>query len=134
MIPGWTLPESPFHAGERAIHDHLGIRAALETRVRRAGIRNYLLEQHRSFFKELPFIPMGSLDKSGQSWVTLRVGQPGFITSPDPHTLRIAAAALPYDPPGLIEIGDFVRSEEHTSELQSLMRISYAVFCLKTKK
>src|SRR3546814_1783980 len=27
-----------------------------------------------------------------------------------------------------------VRSEEHTSELQSLMRISYAVFCLKTKQ
>src|SRR3546814_1825695 len=27
----------------------------------------------------------------------------------------------------------FVRSEEHTSELQSLMRISYAVFCLKNK-
>src|SRR3546814_4461529 len=27
-----------------------------------------------------------------------------------------------------------MRSEEHTSELQSLMRISYAVFCLKTKK
>src|SRR3546814_8762258 len=31
-------------------------------------------------------------------------------------------------PPGL------ARSEEHTSELQSLMRISYAVFCLKKKK
>src|SRR3546814_7383292 len=29
---------------------------------------------------------------------------------------------------------DKARSEEHTSELQSLMRISYAVFCLKTKK
>src|SRR3546814_5504509 len=29
---------------------------------------------------------------------------------------------------------DTVRSEEHTSELQSLMRISYAVFCLKKKK
>src|SRR3546814_8845703 len=28
---------------------------------------------------------------------------------------------------------DMVRSEEHTSELQSLMRISYAVFCLKQK-
>src|SRR3546814_5901775 len=27
-----------------------------------------------------------------------------------------------------------IRSEEHTSELQSLMRISYAVFCLKTQK
>src|SRR3546814_6401569 len=30
--------------------------------------------------------------------------------------------------------GDADRSEEHTSELQSLMRISYAVFCLKKKK
>src|SRR3546814_8356855 len=30
--------------------------------------------------------------------------------------------------------GDTNRSEEHTSELQSLMRISYAVFCLKKKK
>src|SRR3546814_3975351 len=29
---------------------------------------------------------------------------------------------------------DELRSEEHTSELQSLMRISYAVFCLKKKK
>src|SRR3546814_1242223 len=29
---------------------------------------------------------------------------------------------------------DTARSEEHTSELQSLMRISYAVFCLKKKK
>src|SRR3546814_9827769 len=32
---------------------------------------------------------------------------------------------------GVIVVG---RSEEHTSELQSLMRISYAVFCLKKKK
>src|SRR3546814_1543767 len=31
-------------------------------------------------------------------------------------------------------LDDLVRSEEHTSELQSLMRISYAVFCLKNKK
>src|SRR3546814_7066365 len=30
-------------------------------------------------------------------------------------------------------VGRIVRSEEHTSELQSLMRISYAVFCLKKK-
>src|SRR3546814_59653 len=39
--------------------------------------------------------------------------------------------------PALFEAGDVLvfphRSEEHTSELQSLMRISYAVFCLKTK-
>src|SRR3546814_7245240 len=35
---------------------------------------------------------------------------------------------------GLDYFRDFSRSEEHTSELQSLMRISYAVFCLKKKK
>src|SRR3546814_5888233 len=34
---------------------------------------------------------------------------------------------------GLVAANDFGRSEEHTSELQSLMRISYAVFCLKKK-
>src|SRR3546814_10204956 len=33
----------------------------------------------------------------------------------------------------LVEMCDNLRSEEHTSELQSLMRISYAVFCLKKK-
>src|SRR3546814_3108274 len=33
-----------------------------------------------------------------------------------------------------LELGFDVGSEEHTSELQSLMRISYAVFCLKKKK
>src|SRR3546814_1370066 len=32
------------------------------------------------------------------------------------------------------EFGSGARSEEHTSELQSLMRISYAVFCLQKKK
>src|SRR3546814_6033065 len=35
---------------------------------------------------------------------------------------------------GAIVVGAALRSEEHTSELQSLMRISYAVFCLKKKK
>src|SRR3546814_7888930 len=34
----------------------------------------------------------------------------------------------------VLQSGFHIRSEEHTSELQSLMRISYAVFCLKKKK
>src|SRR3546814_7596546 len=37
-------------------------------------------------------------------------------------------------PQHLRRLGLAQRSEEHTSELQSLMRISYAVFCLKKKK
>src|SRR3546814_9376857 len=39
-----------------------------------------------------------------------------------------------YPPPCIIGWRFTIRSEEHTSELQSLMRISYAVFCLKKKK
>src|SRR3546814_1943408 len=57
-----------------------------------------------------------------------------------PHAWRFADGMLhPGDAPGLgVEIDEALaetfRSEEHTSELQSLMRISYAVFCLKKKK
>src|SRR3546814_11720067 len=63
------------------------------------------------------------------------------------HTLSLHGA-LPISAPLLLECGRnskykssrgrvpwlTTRSEEHTSELQSLMRISYAVFCLKKKK
>src|SRR3546814_9746531 len=45
-----------------------------------------------------------------------------------------AYGAMILAPRGAVEIGGEARSEEHTSELQSLMRISYAVFCLKKKK
>src|SRR3546814_10321545 len=50
-----------------------------------------------------------------------------------------AAATSASNGPGALSTGIVAtsacgRSEEHTSELQSLMRISYAVFCLKTKK
>src|SRR3546814_6130778 len=38
------------------------------------------------------------------------------------------------DVPTAASVIDITRSEEHTSELQSLMRTSYAVFCLKKKK
>src|SRR3546814_2597399 len=46
---------------------------------------------------------------------------------PAPETAARAVAADDLDP------DRHLRSEEHTSELQSLMRISYAVFCLKKK-
>src|SRR3546814_9786079 len=62
-----------------------------------------------------------------------------------PHSYRLSEAAQgeEFDDEFVIRTcdlsdffngGDAGRSEEHTSELQSLMRISYAVFCLKKKK
>src|SRR3546814_9699308 len=52
------------------------------------------------------------------------------------HQKTLRSAVVPKENPHLhyLDIKHFGRSEEHTSELQSLMRISYAVFCLKTKK
>src|SRR3546814_2198619 len=45
-----------------------------------------------------------------------------------------AVVAMAVGTPSVAPVDMLVRSEEHTSELQSLMRISYAVFCLKKKK
>src|SRR3546814_6915806 len=57
----------------------------------------------------------------------VRVSERGFID---------VDAQMRTNVPHIFAIGDLVgqRSEEHTSELQSLMRISYAVFCLKKKR
>src|SRR3546814_7860448 len=65
-----------------------------------------------------------------------------IIAGPDPQdqadpilalksARQSAASAPPYRRPGIILAVVLSRSEEHTSELQSLMRISYAVFCMK---
>src|SRR3546814_8660688 len=60
-----------------------------------------------------------------------------FLSAIEENEYVIAQANAPQDEKGNLT-AQFVacrqRSEEHTSELQSLMRISYAVFCLKKKK
>src|SRR3546814_3736224 len=63
----------------------------------------------------------------------------GIVTRPleaGEHRMRVAAAYPSGDLQGVVArfLRIASRSEEHTSELQSLMRISYAVFCLKKKK
>src|SRR3546814_8059648 len=50
------------------------------------------------------------------------------------HVAVVVGLRLFVEEPGRDLDFEGVRSEEHTSELQSLMRNSYAVFCLKTKK
>src|SRR3546814_8444439 len=63
------------------------------------------------------------------------IGIPGEIVRNDDQlavTAVLEAGEFHGDPSSVRPEAD--RSEEHTSELQSLMRISYAVFCLKKKK
>src|SRR3546814_1601208 len=60
-------------------------------------------------------------------------GRPSLLTD---HTYRFLESVCWARHPSTVTINSVgcTRSEEHTSELQSLMRISYAVFCLKQKK
>src|SRR3546814_1567903 len=67
-------------------------------------------------------LPLIGADEGGQAYVPA-----GFLAGFAQRRLLQAFV-------GLQVAGGLVRSEEHTSELQSLMRISYAVFCLKKKK
>src|SRR3546814_666000 len=66
--------------------------------------------------------------------------QPGMLLAIFDTTLRdpddgiVISQALVDEDGGAEKYAKYGRSEEHTSELQSLMRISYAVFCLKKKK
>src|SRR3546814_4247707 len=64
------------------------------------------------------------------------VGQTVKLTGePAPRAAKSASISPPFPPAAETWARTVVlsRSEEHTSELQSLMRISYAVFCLKKK-
>src|SRR3546814_9142130 len=79
----------------------------------------------RSTFFELPaHLP---------ATAALEHGKGGIVTfgHQDPYHYRREDLALAGKGPWRAR---HIRSEEHTSELQSLMRISYAVFCLKKKK
>ncbi|RQS22285.1 pyridoxamine 5'-phosphate oxidase [Burkholderia sp. Bp8992] len=97
VVPGWELDTAPFHAGELAVQQRAGVTEAAGAAGRR-GIRRFMPDQHRAFFEQLPFFVLGGVDAHGQPWATLRAGEPGFVTSPDARTLRIAARPLPGDP------------------------------------
>src|SRR3546814_10293917 len=60
-------------------------------------------------------------------------GSASHISAQVDEQARMGAAAMAASDSGQLSL-QALRSEEHTSELQSLMRISYAVFCLKKKK
>lgn len=91
---GLTVPEvpaapSPFHAGERKVQERLGVRD-IEAFARKV-VRPYLPEEHRAFHTALPFLVAAARDEQERPWATLLAGEEGFVTSPDPDSLVIAA-------------------------------------------
>src|SRR3546814_6609067 len=102
-------------------------KAEAEYRVLAAG-NKHLLIRTAAFF--------GAWDSYNFAWSTLNHLAGGRTVRACPNSMvsptfvpDLCHAAL-----DLLLDGETGRSEEHTSELQSLMRISYAVFCLKKKK
>ncbi|MGP4673943.1 2Fe-2S iron-sulfur cluster-binding protein [Agrobacterium salinitolerans] len=93
-----TLTKLPtWHEGETFIQETLGVKermAAVGQRV----VRDFMPDQHRDFYAQLPFIVLGSVDQAGDAWATFVEGQPGFMSSPSPVVLDIAATRDPSDP------------------------------------
>src|SRR3546814_1547012 len=91
-----------------------------------------------------PYTTLFRSDNAAHSFQTRPHLQPRRLAVPDPGQRRRDGPALLRSPPAHLCATRSAtgrhwrapgpgRSEEHTSELQSLMRISYAVFCLKIK-
>lgn len=97
MTDTLTDKPSPFHPGEVAIQASLGVAERMEQFGRRA-IRDFMPDQHREFYAQLPFIVVGAVDRQGDVWATILSGAPGFIHSPDPRTLHFAVTPDPRDP------------------------------------
>ncbi|WP_421870642.1 pyridoxamine 5'-phosphate oxidase family protein [Pararhizobium sp.] len=92
-----TEGASPWHAGEQALQRQAGVAGRMEE-VGRRVLRNHLIEQHRAFYPQLPFIVLGTVDGEGDAWATVRADTPGFLQSPDPYTLHVALGREEADP------------------------------------
>jgi predicted pyridoxine 5'-phosphate oxidase superfamily flavin-nucleotide-binding protein len=81
-----------FHTGEIAAQTRAGVASP------NAAIRDWMPDQHRTFFGLLPFLPVATAGAGGNPVATILTGPAGFIASPDPTTLHIAARPDPEDP------------------------------------
>ncbi|WP_455925845.1 FAD-binding oxidoreductase [Pseudomonas putida] len=91
------LPKSPWHAGEKMLQQ----RFLASERMDEIGprvIRDYMPDQHRAFYQQLPFMLAGAVDAENRPWATVLEGPEGFVTSPDPHHLHLAVRPHPQDP------------------------------------
>lgn len=94
-----ATPTKPavWHAGETFLQEKAGA-AERMAEVGRRVIRDYMPDQHRDFYAQLPFLVLGSVDPHDDAWATLLVGEPGFLSSPSPTVLDVAAQPDAGDP------------------------------------
>jgi predicted pyridoxine 5'-phosphate oxidase superfamily flavin-nucleotide-binding protein len=85
-----------FHEGERAVQARAGVDA--ESRRLGRGISRDIPEGAEPFLETQRLAVLAGADDAGRVWASLVTGDPGFITAPDPGTLRLAAAIPGADP------------------------------------
>lgn len=88
---------SPWHAGEKSLQEKVGVAERMEQFGQKV-IRDYMPDQHRQFYHQLPFMVAGTVDAQGRPWATLLEGPEGFVTSPEPRQLVISATPAADDP------------------------------------
>src|SRR3546814_4749933 len=134
------------------------ILAVMSAPISSVSAQDYQNYPERPVTVIVPYPPGGSSDNTARPYaqhlseffgeqfvIENRGGAGGTIgadvaaqAKPDGYTLFLTPTAVLTIKPNVVETLAYTpledRSEEHTSELQSLMRISYAVFCLKKKK
>ena len=88
---------SPWHAGEKTLQDIYNVAERMEV-IGQKVIRDYMPDQHREFYQQLPFMVVGAVDAQQRPWATLLEGPEGFVTSPDPQQLLLAVQPDAQDP------------------------------------
>ena len=86
-----------WHEGEKFMQAKLGVVERMDI-VGRRVMRDFMPDQHRDFYAQLPFIVLGSVDAEGDAWATFLEGRPGFISSPTRTALELAVRPHPADP------------------------------------
>lgn len=87
---------SPFHAGELAVQERMGVREQIAPWAQKV-VRPFMPEQHREFYRQLPFAVVAARDAHDRPWVTLLADKPGFIEAPNATTLLFKGGVLPGD-------------------------------------
>lgn len=81
------------------MQERVGVRERME-QVGPRFIRDFMPDQHQELFAKLPWLVVGSLDRLGRPRSSVLAGPPGFLSAPDPRTLRVDALPGPGDPLG----------------------------------
>lgn len=91
---------SPWHPGEKQLQERVGVADRMEEFGRRV-IRDHMPDQHRDFYRQLPFVLLGSVAADGRPWASIAEGSVGFAHSPQPRLLRLDTVLAAGDPAAL---------------------------------